>query len=101
MKRAVLMALGIGTILTSAAAFSYGVTAGAVTPSVFSSPIEQERAHQAAREAQRSVIESRYQAERAKCSLLGGVKRDNCLIESHASRGRSMLAAANPYEVRP
>lgn len=58
------------------------------------------RTQQSAREAQRVRIEARYQVERAKCAALGGFKRDKCLVSAHAAKGRSMLAAAAPYEVR-
>ena len=58
------------------------------------------RTPQAAREAQRARIDARYQVERAKCGALGGYKRDKCLVQVHATRGRAMLAAAQPYEVR-
>ena len=58
------------------------------------------RTQQAARAAQRARIEARYQVERAKCGVLGGFKRDKCLVQVHATRGRAMLDAAAPYEVR-
>ena len=58
------------------------------------------RTEQAARAAQRARIDARYQVDRAKCGPLGGFKRDKCLVQVHATRGRAMLAAAQPYEVR-
>jgi len=101
MKRAVLMALGVGAIITSAAAFSIGTTsnagAGAESPAGSLAPMHAQRL---AREAQRAGIESRYQLDRLRCSSLGGARRDQCLIDAHATRGRSMLAAATPYEAR-
>jgi hypothetical protein len=58
------------------------------------------RTQQSARAAQRARIEARYQVERAKCGALGGFKRDKCLVQVHATKGRAMLDAAAPYEVR-
>ena len=58
------------------------------------------RTQQSARAAQRARIEARYQVERAKCGTLGGFKRDKCLVQVHATKGRAMLDAAAPYEVR-
>ena len=58
------------------------------------------RTQQSARAAQRARIEARYQVERAKCGALGGYKRDKCLVQVHATKGRAMLDAAAPYEVR-
>lgn len=58
------------------------------------------RTQQSSRAAQRARIEARYQVERARCGALGGFKRDKCLVSAHATRGRSMLEAAAPYEVR-
>jgi len=144
MRRTMLVALGTGAIITSAAAFTLG---GADAPSALSQQqysaalraIEAQRVasdarcdqaggferdlcrieaqaeesvriaeadaayrrtEQATRAAQRARIEARYQVERAKCGALGGFKRDKCLVKVHASRGRSMLEAAAPYEVR-
>jgi hypothetical protein len=144
MRRAVVVALGTGAIITSAAAFSIG---GAETsaPLTFEGYVSALRtidaAHDAriarcdlatgferefcrietdseqsvrradaeaafrrtqhsARAAQRAHIEARYQVERAKCAALGGYKRDKCLVQVHATRGRSMLAAAAPYGAR-
>ena len=99
MKRAVLMALGIGAVLTSAAAFSTVASGPALAQSDGGSlaPAHMERR---AREAQRAGIEARYQELRASCATLGGARRDQCLIDAHTYRGRSMLAAAAPYETR-
>ncbi|HYC35405.1 MAG TPA: hypothetical protein VEC19_03215 [Usitatibacter sp.] len=58
------------------------------------------RTQQAARALQRARIDARYQVERVRCNSLGGFKRDKCLVQVHASRGRAMLHAAAPYEVR-
>jgi hypothetical protein len=144
MKRAILVALGTGTLITSAAAFSLGAGGDGqeLTQSQFSATLrsieaqrmaadarcdlssgfEREfcrieaaaeesvriaeaeaayrRTQQSTRAAQRARIDARYQVERAKCGALGGLKRDKCLVKVHATRGRSMLEAAAPYEVR-
>ncbi|HET6265821.1 MAG TPA: hypothetical protein VFD95_13230 [Usitatibacter sp.] len=144
MRRAILVALGIGAVVTSAAAFSIGAgeDSAQLTREQFAAElraIESQRAanevrcsratgferdfcrieaqaeesvriadaeaayrrtQHSARAAQRARIEARYQVERAKCGVLGGLKRDKCMVKVHASRGRSMLEAATPYEVR-
>lgn len=53
-----------------------------------------------ARALQRARIDARYQVERARCGTLGGYKRDRCLVRAHAAKGRALLEAASPYEVR-
>jgi len=58
------------------------------------------RTPQSARALQRARIEARYQMDRTRCGALGGAKRDRCLIQVHAAKGRAMLDAAAPYEVR-
>ena len=58
------------------------------------------RDEQSARALQRARIEARYQVERAHCASLSGFKRDRCLVRAHAAKGRAMLEAAGPYEVR-
>ena len=144
MRRAILVALGTGLIITSAAAFTAGngEESGPVTQHEHDAKlraIEAQRAahdarcdaaggterelcrieaageesvriaeaeaafrrtQQSARAAQRARIDARYQMERAKCGALGGYKRDKCLVKVHASRGRAMLDAAAPYEIR-
>lgn len=143
MRRAILVALGIGAIVSSAAAFSVGAGDGAsLTQDEYVAKlrtiavaraaslaecesmsdsardfcrVEAEgdqavrladaeaayrRTREASRAAQRARIEARYQSERARCATLGGLKRDNCMVQVHASRGRSLLDAASPYEVR-
>ena len=52
---------------------------------------------QAARAAQRARIDARYLVDRARCETLGGFRRDQCLIEAHAARGRALLEASAPY----
>lgn len=144
MRRAIIVALGTGAIITSAAAFSIGANESGAPLSFdeyvatlrtidvsfaarsarcdVASGFERDfcrieaesdqsvrkadaeaayrRTQQSARAAQRARIEARYQIERAKCGALGGFKRDKCLVQVHATRGRSMLAAAAPYETR-
>jgi hypothetical protein len=58
------------------------------------------RTSHAAREAQRARIDARYQVARAKCQAVAGFKRDHCLINAHAVRGRALLEAQAPYESR-
>ena len=64
--------------------------------------IEQDfrRTETSARALQRARIDARYQVERARCGTLAGYKRDRCLIRAPAARGRALLEAASPYEVR-
>lgn len=145
MKRSILVALGTGAVISSAAAFSVGAgdeSAARLTQSQYSAKVraieasrsagvaecdakpgierdfcrvevdaEQavrsadaeaayRRTQQASRAAQRARIEARYQVERARCAALGGLKRDQCMVQVHAVRGRAMLDAATPYEVR-
>ena len=58
------------------------------------------RTETSARALQRARIDARYQVERARCGTLAGSKRDRCLIRAHAAKGRALLEAASPYEVR-
>jgi hypothetical protein len=37
---------------------------------------------------------------RAKCQAVNGSKRDHCLVKAHAGRGRALLEAQAPYEIR-
>ncbi len=53
-----------------------------------------------ARRAQRDGIDTRYLADRAKCDALGGLRKDRCLIDAHARKGRALLEAAAPYSTR-
>ncbi|HEX4762712.1 MAG TPA: hypothetical protein VFU92_00175 [Usitatibacter sp.] len=145
MNRAILVALGTGAIISSAAAFTAGGVGDegpAITQQQYGARLraiasergahearcdgvagfERElcrieaaanesvhmaeaeaafrRTQQSARAALRARIDARYQMDRAKCGALGGFKRDKCLVQVHATRGRAMLAAAQPYEVR-
>ena len=62
--------------------------------------VRHRRTEQAERALQRARIDARYQVDRARCGSFGGFKRDRCLIQAHAAKGRALLEAAHPYEVR-
>ena len=96
MKRAILVALSTGTVITSAAALTLGNAAGN-TAVVASSEFEQARIAWAARAAVRARIDERYFASRAECDALGGAKRDRCLVSAHAARGHALMHAQAPY----
>lgn len=146
MKRAILVALGTGALISSAAAIGIGMTSAAspegltrasydlqlaqlraqhasataaceslrsaardlcraeadATVAVGSADLRAafERTQEAARDAQRTRIESRYQVRRAHCQAQGGFKRDKCSVSAHAERGRALLDVAGPYAVR-
>lgn len=101
MKRAIIVALGTGLVITSAAALGL---AGARedTASLLGEDTATfaARAREAARSGQRARIDERYHAERDGCAALRGFQRDKCLVRAHANRGRAMLEAAAPYEAR-
>lgn len=99
MKRAIFVALGTGAVIASAAAFGIGASSTGEAPqAVARGEYQVAMQHQSARALQRARIESRYQSERARCDSLGGFKRDKCLIQAHASKGRAMLEVAAPYQ---
>ena len=105
MKRAILVALGVAVIASSAAGF--GIGAGrAPQPTLLQcaqsegSDLCRMRLAWMARGEQRARVETRYEADRAKCAPLGGAQKDACLIAAHAARGRALLEAAAPYERR-
>jgi hypothetical protein len=103
MTRAILVALGTGTIITSAAAFGIGA-AREVPPQVIAHPESQAefaRLEQGAREGQRALIEARYVLAKERCVPLRGYDHDQCLIDAHAVRGRALLESQGPYVVRP
>ena len=58
------------------------------------------RTERSARALQKARIDARYQLDRARCAPLSGFQRDKCLIRAHAAKGRHLLDAAAPYEVR-
>ena len=100
MKRAIFVALVTGLAITSAAALDI---AGAREPGVTFAGQDEAgaaRTRASARAEQRGRIEQRYRAERAECENLGGYRRDKCVVKAHQTRGRALLEAAAPYEVR-
>jgi hypothetical protein len=102
MTRAILVALGTGTIITSAAAIGIGA-ARETPPQALPHPqsvAEAARVEQAAREVQRARIEARYELAKARCAPLRGYDHDQCLIGAHAARGRALLESQDPYVVR-
>ena len=97
MNRAILVALGTGAIITSAAAISVGTAATPAPVKVTHTELEKARIHMGAREQQREQIETRYRVVRAQCDALRGFQRDNCLVGAHAFKGRALLEAQQPY----
>lgn len=147
MKRAIVVTLGVGAVITSAAAIGIGAAQQDTAPQSMTvheyhsaqRAVELDRLHagmrcdalaegarevclaeangasilraaeiesayrrdqSSARALQRAKIEARYQVDRAQCGALGGHKRDRCLVRAHATKGRAMLEAAAPYEVK-
>jgi hypothetical protein len=98
MNRAIWIALATGTMITGAAAI--GLDAQSASGTYALTHAQRAMTLESARRAQRDGIDARYQADRAKCDALGGIRRDNCLIEAHARKGRAMLEAAAPYSER-
>ena len=95
MRRAILVALGIGAVITSAA----GITLGPAKPVsvAVGSELERGRISSDARALQRADVEARYLEARARCESLGGRKRDDCFISAHATRGRLLMEIHAPY----
>jgi len=100
MKRAILVALGIGAVITSAAALSIGTAAAPKPVAAARTEFEQSRSAWTAREEMRARVEARYLAARAQCEPLGGLKRDKCLISAHAAKGHALMEIQAPYEMR-
>lgn len=77
-------------------------TEGAAAETVHVAEFEQahRRTETSARALQRARIDARYQVDRARCNFLGGTKRDRCMVQVHAAKGRALLDAAAPYEAR-
>ena len=98
MKRAVWIAVALGTMISGAAAI--GIDAPSTPGPAVSTHLERAALLDAARRAQREGIESRYQSDRSACEALGGARRDNCFIDAHARKGRALLEAAAPYASR-
>ena len=100
MKRAMLVALSTGAVITSAAALSVGQPSAAPALPAAPTEVRGALAHLGARAQQRQLIEARHREARARCDALGGFRRDQCLVKAHAAKGRALLASAAPYEVR-
>lgn len=101
MKRAIFIALGLGLVISSAAALDIaGARQGEVSFEGHDHVALASRTRESARSGQRARIDGRYLAERDACSALRGFQRDKCFVRAHANRGRAMLEAAAPYEVR-
>jgi hypothetical protein len=101
MKRAVFVALATGLAITSAAALDIaGARAAGASIAGLDEVAHAARARASARAEQRERIEQRYRVERTECESLGGYRRDRCMVKAHAARGRALLEAAAPYEVR-
>ena len=98
MKRAVWIAVALGTMISGAAAI--GIDTQSTPAPAASSHFTRSVALDLARRAQRDAIEARYLADRTQCEALGGARRDRCLIDSHARKGRALLEAAAPYATR-
>lgn len=101
MKRAIVIALGIGVMVTSAAALDVGGNKPADTViAIHDEQVHASRLRDAARAGQRTRIDERYSAERERCASFAGYRRDKCFVQAHAARGRALLEAAGPYEAR-
>ena len=98
MKRSFWIFLATGTMISGAAAI--GVEAPTTPLAEPLSHAQRAATLQTARQAQRDMLEARYQSDRAKCEALGGARRDRCFIDAHARKGLAMLEAAAPYSVR-
>ncbi len=98
-KRSILVALGTGLVISSATALDIG--SRDATP--LASPddvVQVARARESARSTQRDRIQARFVAEREQCAQLRGYQREKCVVKAQANRGRALLDAAAPYEVR-
>jgi len=100
MKRAILIALGTGVVISSAAALDIAGSGQPAVPVAIGDPIHAARVRENAREEQRSRIQERYLAEREQCTDLRGYKREKCVVRAAANRGRALLEAGAPYETR-
>ena len=98
MNRAIWIALATGTMISGAAAIGLEAPSASATGAL--THAQRAATLEGARRTQRDAIEAVYQAERGKCDALGGLRRDNCLIDAHARKGRAMLETAAPYAQR-
>ena len=99
-KRASWIALFTGTMISGAAAISVEAPMEPVSRLEQHSHAQRAATLDAARTAQRAVIEARYQSDRAQCESMGGARRDRCLIDAHARKGLALLETAAPYAAR-
>ena len=97
MKRAIVVALGTGAVITSAAGITIGGADAVLGSAALHSPLDRARIELAARADQRERVEARYLVARSRCDELAGAKRDDCLIAAHAARGLALLAMQAPY----
>ena len=95
MKRTILVALGTGALISSAAALTLG--AAPANLRVADNDVDRARIEAAAREAHREAIEARYRIVRTQCDALNGARHDECLIAAHAFRGGALMQAHAPY----
>ena len=105
MKRAIVVALGVAVVASSAAGFGISAASRSAPPlmqctQAAETDVCRMRVAFAARVDLRARIEARYEADRAKCAPLALAQKDACLIAAHAARGRALLEAASPYERR-
>ena len=99
-KRAMLVALGTGLVISSATT-ALDIGARATTPAASPDDVVQvSRTREAARNTQRDRIQARFVAEREQGAELRGYQREKCVVRAQANRGRALLDAAAPYEVR-
>jgi hypothetical protein len=99
-KRAILIALLTGVVITSAAALDIAGAREIGAPFAHDDQVQVSRIRATAREEQRGRIESRYFVEREACAPLSGYARERCVVKAHANKGRALLEAASPYESR-
>jgi len=99
-RRAILIALGTGVVISSAAALDIAVVRDDAPPAAEGDPVTMARARETAREVQRNRINERYVSEREACSQLRGYQREKCVVKAHANKGRALLEAAAPYGTR-
>jgi len=98
MGRAILVALGTGFVITSAAGITVGTGPLSAPAQPAHSELERTRIAHEARAQLRAQVETRYLEVRSRCEALGGNRRDSCFIEAHAARGRALLEIQAPYE---
>ena len=98
--RAILIALGTGVVISSAAALDLAGAGELAGPVAHNDEVQIARARDSARGEQRNRIESRYLTEREACATLRGYQREKCVVKAHANKGRALLEAAAPYETR-